>query len=76
MEIRHISMSSPWEWHTPHLFSLPMLKSENGVMWSEIHRLVIMIIATVWTVTPPSALIGERHVPCTGAIANMMYLNA
>lgn len=53
-----------------------MLKSENGVMWSEIHRLVIRIITTVWTVTPPSALIGERHVRYTGAIADMMCSNA
>jgi hypothetical protein len=57
----------------------PMLKRENGVMWSEIHRLVIKIITTVWTVTPPSALIGligERHVRHTGAITDMMCSNA
>ena len=54
-----------------------MLKSENGVMWSETHRLVIIIITitTVWTVTPPSVLISETHVPYTGAIVDMMYSN-
>jgi hypothetical protein len=61
-----------------HSFRRLMLKSENGVMWSEIHRLVIRIITitTVWTVTPPSALIGARHVRYTGAIVEMMCLNA
>ena len=58
-----------------HQFRRPMLKSENGVMWSEIHRLVIRIITTVWTVTPPSALIGESYVRYTGAIADMMCSN-
>ena len=57
-----------------HPFRRPMLKSEKGVMWSEIHR--FRIITTVWTVTPPSALIGGRHVRYTGAIADMMRSNA
>lgn len=52
-------------------FRRPMLKSEKGVMWSEIYQLVVRIINTVWTVMPPSALIGERNVR-TGVIADMM----
>ena len=44
-----------------HPLRRPLLKSENGVMWSEIHRFVLRIITTVWTVTPPSALIGETR---------------
>jgi hypothetical protein len=61
-----------------HPFRGPILKSENGVMRSEIHRLVIRIITitTVWTVTPPPALVGERGMRYAGAIADMMYSNA
>ena len=75
MEIRHISKLGPRHGSgIHHPFHRPMLKSENSVMWSEIDRLVIRIITiiTVWTVTPPSAPIGERHVRYTGAIEDMV----
>jgi hypothetical protein len=49
-----------------HSFCRPVLKSENGAMWSEL----------VTTVTPPSALIGERNVHYAGAIADMMCTDA
>jgi hypothetical protein len=42
-------------------FRRPMLKSEKGVMWSEIYQLVVRIINTVWTVMPPSPPLSVRE---------------
>ena len=69
MEIRHIGRSSLWERHA--------LKSEKGVMWSEIHpRSSIESSPQFGLFTPPSALIGQRNMRYTGAIEDIMCSNA